>query len=252
MRNQMGVLSKELPVPLYHQLKTILLDKIRAGEMKPNDRLPAEDELASQYGVSKATVRQALNELAVAGALRREQGRGTFIAEPKLTQGPRALTGFSEEMRKRGLSPTSKALKQDVVKAEADVAEKLQIAEGARAVRIKRLRLADGQPMSIQTTYLPLELAPRLVEEDFGAASLYETLERKYGLRPARAEEMHFAVLVEPSEARLLKVAANSPGLAAERVAYLASGRPLELTYSITRGDRYKIVLELVAGQLNS
>lgn len=248
----MGVLSKELPVPLYHQLKTILLDKIRAGEMKPNDRLPAEDELASQYGVSKATVRQALNELAVAGALRREQGRGTFIAEPKLTQGPRALTGFSEEMRKRGLSPTSKALKQDVVKAEADVAEKLQIAEGARAVRIKRLRLADGQPMSIQTTYLPLELAPRLVEEDFGAASLYETLERKYGLRPARAEEMHFAVLVEPSEARLLKVAANSPGLAAERVAYLASGRPLELTYSITRGDRYKIVLELVAGQLNS
>lgn len=252
MRNQMGVLSKELPVPLYHQLKTILLDKIRAGEMKPNDRLPAEDELAAQYGVSKATVRQALNELAVAGALRREQGRGTFVAEPKLTQGPRALTSFSEEMRKRGLSPTSKTLKQDVVKAEADVAEKLQIAEGARAVRIKRLRLADGQPMSIQTTYLPLELAPRLVEEDFGALSLYETLERKYGLRPARAEETHFAVLVEPSEARLLKVAANSPGLAAERVAYLASGRPLELTYSITRGDRYKIVLELVAGQLNS
>lgn len=252
MRNQMGVLSKELPVPLYHQLKTILLDKIRAGEMKPNDRLPAEDELAAQYGVSKATVRQALNELAVAGALRREQGRGTFVAEPKLTQGPRALTSFSEEMRKRGLSPTSKTLKQDVVKAEADVAEKLQIAEGARAVRIKRLRLADGQPMSIQTTYLPLELAPRLVEEDFGAVSLYETLERKYGLRPARAEETHFAVLVEPSEARLLKVAANSPGLAAERVAYLASGRPLELTYSITRGDRYKIVLELVAGQLNS
>ena len=252
MQNRIGVLSKALPVLLYHQLKTILLEKIRAGEMKPNDRLPAEDELAAQYGVSKATVRQALNELAVAGALRREQGRGTFIAEPKLTQGPRALTSFSEEMRKRGLSTTSKTLKQDVVKAEADVAEKLQIAEGSKVVRIKRLRLADGQPMGIQTAYLPLELAPRLIEEDFGAASLYETLERKYGLRPARAEETHFAVLVEPSEARLLKVAANSPGLAAERVAYLASGRPLELTYSIARGDRYKIVLELVGNQIKS
>ncbi|MGE0131104.1 MAG: GntR family transcriptional regulator [Blastocatellales bacterium] len=252
MRNQIAALSKELPVPLYHQLKTILLEKIRAGEMKPNDRLPAEDELAAQYGVSKATVRQALNELAVAGVLRREQGRGTFIAEPKLTQGPRALTSFSDDMRKRGLSPTSKSLKQDVVKAEADVAEKLQIAEGSRVVRIKRLRLADDQPMSIQTAYLPLELAPELAEENFVEASLYEVLERKYGLRPVRAQETHFAVLPEPGEARLLKVETNSPALAAERVAYLASGRPLELVYSITRGDRYKIVLELVADQLNS
>jgi len=251
MNNQVVALSKDLPIPLYHQLKTILLEGIRAGEMKPNDRLPAEDELAAQYGVSKATVRQALNELSVAGVLRREQGRGTFVAEPKLAQGPRALTSFSQEMRKRGLAPASKSLRQDVVKAEADVAEKLQIAEGSRVVRIKRLRLADGQPMGIQTAYLPLELVPRLAEENLAEASLYEVLERKYGLRPARAEETHFAVLVEPGEARLLKVAANSPALAAERVAYLASGRPLELTYSIARGDRYKIVLELAGSQLN-
>jgi len=251
MSNQTAALSKELPVPLYYQLKTLLLEKIRVGEMRPNDRLPAEDELAAQYAVSKATVRQALNELAVAGVLRREQGRGTFVAEPKLAQGPRALTSFSGEMRKRGLNPTSKLLKQDVVKAEADVAGKLQIAEGSPVARIKRLRLADDQPMGIQTAHLPLELAPGLVEEDLGAASLYETLEMKYSLRPVRAQETYFAVLVEPSEAKLLKVSANSPGLAAERVAYLASGRPLEVTYSITRGDRYKVVLELVESHLN-
>lgn len=245
-------MSKDLPIPLYYQLKTILLEQIRAGALKPNDRLPPEGELAASYGVSKATVRQALNELAVAGTLRRERGSGTFVAEPKLAQGPRALTSFSEEMRKRGLSPTSKSLKQDVIKAQADVAEKLQIAEGGQIVRIKRLRMADGQPMGIQTAYLPLELAPGLAEENLDEASLYEILGRKYGLRPARAAETHFAVPAEPDEAKLLKVAVNSPALAAERVAYLASGRPLELVYSVMRGDCYKIVLELVADQINS
>jgi GntR family transcriptional regulator len=251
MKDQIGALNKDLPIPLYHQLKTILLERIKVGALKPNDRLPAEDELAAQYGVSKATVRQALNELSVARVLRREQGRGTFVAEPKLAQGPRELTSFSSEMRKRGLSPSSKVLKLDVVKAEGDVAEKLQIAEGSQVVRLKRLRLADGEPMGIQTAHIPLELAPRLAEEDFSVASLYEMLERKYGIRPARAQETYFAVTVEPSEARLLKVRANSPGLAAERVAYLASKRPFELVYSVMRGDRYKIVLDLMPDQLN-
>jgi GntR family transcriptional regulator len=242
-------LSKDLPVPLYYQLKTILLEQIRTGQMKPNDRLPAEDELAATYGVSKATVRQALNELAVAGVLRREQGRGTFVAEPKLAQGPRELASFTEEMNKLGFQPTSKVLTQDVIEAEADVAEKLKIEEGAPVVRLKRLRIADGKPMGIQTAYIPVYLAPGLAEEDFAQASLYSVLERKYGLQPVRAQETYFAVLLEQDEARLLKVAATSPGIAAERITYLASGRTLELVYSIMRGDRYKIVLDLTKPQ---
>jgi GntR family transcriptional regulator len=250
MNDQLDILRKELPVPLYHQLKTLLLEKIRAGELKPNDRLPAEDELAATYVVSKATVRQALNELALAGVLRREQGRGTFVAAPKLAQGPRALTSFSEEMRKRGHHPASKVIKQGVVKGTADVAEKLRLAPGSQVVCLKRLRLADGQPMGLQTAYLPLELTPRLAEEDFTEASLYDVLERKYGLRPARAEETHCATLLDAGTARLLKVVPHSPALEAERVSYLASERPLELVYSVMRGDRYKIVLELTGNQL--
>src|SRR5215813_15372369 len=131
MNQQIITLSKDLPIPLYHQLKTLLLEQIRTGEIKPNDRLPAEDDLAATHGVSKATVRQALNELAVAGVLRREQGRGTFVAEPKLAQGPREMTSFTDEMRSRGFHPTSKVLKQEVIKAEADVAEKLRLPEGS-------------------------------------------------------------------------------------------------------------------------
>src|SRR6266498_107745 len=231
MNNQIITLSKDLPIPLYHQLKTLLLEQIRTGEMKPNDRLPAEDDLAATHGVSKATVRQALNELAVAGVLRREQGRGTFVAEPKLAQGPREMTSFTDEMRSRGFHPTSKVLKQDVIKADADIAEKLRVAEGAQVMRLKRLRLADGEPMGIQTAYLSLALAPQLAEEDFTDASLYEVLERKYGLWPASAQETYVAALP------------------AERVSYLSSGQPLEVTYSIMRGDRYQIVLDLTRHQ---
>jgi len=250
--NQIITLSKDLPIPLYHQLKTLLLEQIRAGEMKPNDRLPAEDELAATHGVSKATVRQALNELAIAGVLRREQGRGTFVAEPKLAQGPREMTSFTDEMRSRGLHPTSKVLMQDVIKAEADVAEKLRIAEGSQVMRLKRLRLADGEPMGIQTAYLSLALAPQLAQEDFTDSSLYEVLDRKYGLWPARAQETYVAALLERGDAKLLKVAAATPALSAERVSYLTSGQPLELTYSIMRGDRYKIVLDLTRHQFKA
>jgi GntR family transcriptional regulator len=250
MNNQMITLSKDLPIPLYHQLKTLLLERIRTGEMKPNDRLPAEDELAATHGVSKATVRQALNDLAVAGVLRREQGRGTFVAEPKLAQGPREMTSFTDEMRSRGFHPTSRVLNQDVIEAETDIAEKLRVTEGAPVMRLKRLRLADDEPMGIQTAYLALALAPRLVEEEFTNASLYEALERKYSLWPAHAQETYVAVLLDRADAKLLKVAAASPALSAERVSYLSSGQPLEVTYSIMRGDRYQIVLDLTRHQI--
>ena len=247
-----AVLSKHLPVPLYYQLKTILLDRVKSGDLKANDRLPSEDEIAAQYGISKATVRQAIGELVVAGLFRREQGRGTFVAEQKIEQGPRALTGFTEEMRKRGLRSTSKVLKRRVVRAEAGVAEKLGLGEGDPVFELTRLRSADGEPLGLQTAFIPLVLAPGLGDEEFESASLYEILEGKYGLVPARAEETHSAVLIDGREARLLKVAAGSPGLAAERVTYLADGRPFELVHSVMRGDRYKIILELTKHQMRA
>ncbi len=237
--------DKQLPVPLYHQLKTIVLESIRHGELKPNDRLPAEDELAQRYAVSKATVRQALNELAQAGILRREQGRGTFVAERKVEQGPRELTSFTQEMHKRGLRPNSRVLQQDVLVAEQEVAERLELAPGSSVFRLKRLRLADGEAMGVQTAYIPLDLVPHLEKEDLARSSLYEIFEKKYGLIPAQARETHFAVRLGAEEAELLGAEEGSAGLAAERVTLLSSGRPLELVHSVMRGDRYKIILEL-------
>lgn len=245
MRTQQ-VLNKGLPLPLYHQLKSIILKQIEVGELKPNDRLPAEQEMAERYAVSKATVRQALNELAVAGFLRREQGRGTFVAEPRVEQGPRELTSFTQEMRKRGLRSHSRVLHQDVLKAEATLAEKLNLKPESGVFQLKRLRLADDEPMGIQTAHIPLELVPQLPEENFERASLYAVLQHQYGLVPTHARETHFAVLLGREEAQLLGVAEGSPALAAERVTFLGSGQPLEWVYSVMRGDRYQIVLDLV------
>src|SRR5436309_3505643 len=107
-------LDKDLPVPLYHQLKTVLLERLRSGHWQPNDQLPTEDELGTQFGVSKATVRQALRDLAQAGLVRREQGRGTFVADSRIRFGPRELTSFTEEMRDFGLPSTSRILEQAI------------------------------------------------------------------------------------------------------------------------------------------
>ena len=243
------ILSKHDPVPLYHQLKTILLDRVKSGELKANDKLPSEDEIAEQYGISKATVRQAIGELANEGVIRREQGRGTYVAEQQIEQGPRALTGFTEEMRKHGLHSSSKVIKRRVIEADAETAQKLHISEGDALFELTRLRLADGEPMGLQTAVIPLALTPRIKHEDF-SASLYEILESKYGLVPNTAEETHTAVLLEEREAKLLKVPLGAPALAAERITYLADKRPFEIVRSLMRGDRYKIILQLSKSNL--
>ena len=239
-------LDKNLPVPLYHQLKTILLKEIQSGRWKADDRLPTESELEQTYAVSKITVRQALKELADSGYVRREQGRGTFVARLQLKQGPRALNSFTEEMRRHGLRSGSRILRSDVVPADAVTAEKLGIPCDTRVFLLKRLRLADGKPMGIQTAFLPLALVPGMPEESLENASLYHILQSKYGLQPAYAHEEHSAVLVEGEAASLLRVRPGSPGLAAERITCLSDGHPIEFVSAIMRGDRYRIILDLI------
>jgi GntR family transcriptional regulator len=240
-----AALDRALPIPLYFQLKSLLLRRIETGELAPSDRLETEHELARRYGVSKATVRQALAEMAQAGYLRREQGRGTFVTEPRVQQGPRELTSFSEDMRRRNVRARSKVLSKRVVTADPVIAEKLGLVPGARVFRLERLRLADGEPLAIQTAFIPLEMAPDLAGEEL-TGSLYEILEKKYGLVATWAREKHFAALLGPTEVRQLGAAPGSPGLCAERVAFLPDARPLEYTRSVMRADRYQITLDLV------
>jgi GntR family transcriptional regulator len=240
-------LNRDTPIPLYHQIKTSLLAEIEAGRLVPGDRLPTEDRLSERFGVSRITVRQALRDLAEGGYISRQQGRGTFVRSRPLEQGPRALTSFSDEMRRHGLASASHVLDSAIVSATGEVAAALGITAGDPVFRLCRLRLADGSPMGLQTASLPLPLVPGIDAIDFTDASLYDVLRTRYGLQPARARESHRAVAIDPDAARWLQVPAGSPALAAERIASLPGGRPLEHVASIMRGDRYAVVLDLAA-----
>ena len=239
-------LSRDLPVPLYHQVKTSILRRIETGHWRPGDRLPSEDELAEGFKVSKITVRQALRELAQIGHIRREQGRGTFVQRPPLVEGPRQLTSFSEEMRRQGVQASSAVLEQGIVPASADVASTLGIPEDEPVFRLRRLRLADGDPMGVQTAYIPAQMVPRIGDIDFSRSSLYDVLSGHYNLVPSSAHETHFAFAVGAEDAPLLRIPEGTPVMGTELVARLADGRALEYVRSVMRADRYKIVLDLI------
>jgi len=241
----MAIPDRGAPTPLYHQVKTLLLRDIENGRFRAGEQLPTEDALSLQFQVSKITIRQALRELSSLGYVRREQGRGTFVQRPPVEQGPRELTSFSDEMRRHGMIASSRVLDRGAIAASAELAAELGLDPGDDVFRLRRLRLADREPMGVQTTFLALSLVPGIEAEPFGTTSLYEILRTRYRLHPIRARETHRAVAIGGDIAALLGVPAGSPGMAAERVAYLADGRPLEYVESIMRGDRYKVVLEL-------
>jgi len=241
----MTILRRDLPLPLYHQLKMLILREIDAGRLKPDDQLPTEDQLALTYEVSKITVRQALQELAGEGYIRRQQGRGTFVQRPRVEQGPRALTSFTDEMRRHGLASASRVLEQEVCAAPPEVATRLKIPARAQVFRLRRLRLANAEPMGVQNAYLPLDLVPGIGDAAFAGASLYDLLQSRYSLHPATARETYWVLPAGREEAGLLRVPVGSPTMAAERVTFLADGRPLEYVQSVMRGDRYRIVVDL-------
>jgi GntR family transcriptional regulator len=243
----MATLNRDLPIPLYHQLKTLILRDIESGRWKPDEQLPTEEQLSARFRVSKITVRQALRELANLGWVRREQGRGTFVQRLPLEEGPRKLTSFTGEMRDHGFIASSQVLSKAIIAAPADVAAKLRIEAADPVFCLRRLRLADGVPMGIQTAYLPMAMVPGIDAIAFDGSSLYEVLRTRYNLRPVAAKETFIAVAVNSEQAGLLRVATGSPALAAERETFLREGLPLEYTHSIMRGDHYRVVLDLVS-----
>lgn len=238
-------LDKLSPIPLYHQLRTVIQQKIEHGELKPNDRLPSEEAIASHYKVSKITVRQALLELDDAGLVKRYQGRGTFVTKERVEQGPRKLSSFTAEMKLRGLNASSKVLDQRVIRGDKHLAAKLEIGDYEEIFVLKRLRLASGEPMGIQTAHIPLALVPGIENERFADASLYKVFQRIYHLRPATARETHFAVAVGQEDADILGLNVGEPALAAERFTRLSNGCLLEYVESVMAAERYKIVLQL-------
>ena len=241
------MLNKNYPLPMYYQLKELLREKIAAGEWQPGDLIPSERELSQQYEISRMTARQALLELATEGLLRRVQGRGTFVAEPKIKQGLTRLTGFTEDMRARGLQPGGHLLRLELVAASTLALRALQITPEQQVVLLERLRLAEAEPMALETCHLHFNNVQELLQEDFENNSLYNLLRKKYGITSTRAEQQVGADLCSHREQELLNITEGSPVLRNRRITFDQWGRPFEYTESAYRADRYIFQAELAA-----
>jgi len=231
---------------LYNHIKLRLREAIQAGEYKPGDRIPSEHELMAKFGVSRATVRKAISELVLEGWLHRVQGRGTFVARPKFRQTLSRLTSFTEDMLMLGLTPRTKLLSLRIEKANPEVAERLAIRPNDSIIYIERLRFANDEPMALNISVLPYHLVPGLESQDLEKKSLYEILERHYGLILSRAEQTLEPTLASLENARLLAVKAGAPLLLVEGVVYLKNNTPIEWLRIWYRGDRYKFHLTAV------
>ncbi|SLN16304.1 HTH-type transcriptional repressor YvoA [Pseudoruegeria aquimaris] len=229
--------------PRYVQLRRRLEEAIEQGILAPNASLPPERELAELTGLSRVTVRKAIQELVAKGAIVQRQGSGSFVrdASPRVEQSLSALTSFSEDMQRRGLETRSTWLERGVFMPSPEEMVALGLGADESVARIARIREAGGKPMAIERAALPTDILsnPLLV-----TTSLYEVLEAE-GLRPVRAIQKISAINLDEDDAALLDVEPGVAGLSIQRTSYLASGRVAEFTRSTYRGDAYDFVAEL-------
>lgn len=233
-------LDKNGFIPLYYQIQRALMEKIQSGELLEGDPLASEEELSRYYQVSRMTARQALHGLKTSGYAFSEKGRGTFVTRPKLEKNIMHLQGFTEEMRQRGMKPTSKLLEQTVIVPNDELAQKLKLSAGDKVVHLRRLRIADSIPMAIEDSHIPLKQFPGLDRIDFEKHSLYQTLRERYGVRVGYADEIIEAFPATKEESELLTIPRKSSVLSITRVIMTTQETPVEAACSRYRGDRYR------------
>jgi GntR family transcriptional regulator len=220
-----------------------ILDLVEGLEV--GSAIPSERQLTGDLGVSRLTVRAALDDLVRDGYLERRHGSGTYVTEPKIAQ-PLTLTSFSNDMRRRGMVPGSRTLELTTILAGARLAHRLAVSPDARIVRVKRLRLADSKPMALEILHVHEGLVPGLTRSDFENHSFYDLLAERYGIVMASGTQSIEPTVTSEEESEVLGVPLLSPAFLFERTTVSESGRIVEFVRSIYRGDRYRLVADLV------
>lgn len=243
---QNKTLNKNIPIPLYYQLKEILLEYISNHHTNADEPIPTEVELSSYFNISRPTVRQAINELVVEGYLYRVKGKGTFVSKPKITQDfLKILDSFNNEMKKKGLTPSTKVLSLKIVKSDDEVSQALHLPIGSDVIQLRRLRFANNEPIVVLVTYLPHDKCPGMITKNLEEESLYEILENEYGLILARTTRILEPTLAGEYEHKLLQVEKGAPIQFIKSITYLTDDTPIEYSLAKYRGDRNKFTFEL-------
>lgn len=234
-------------LPRYHQLANILRERISKGELAAHQPIPSERQLEDLYSVSRTTIRQAIGLLVRQGFLFREHGRGTFVSPQKLQKGISELTSFTEDMKGRGIVPGQKILELGYVRPPKEICRHLELAPDAkRVLRIERLRLGDGIPIGLQTSYYALPQGPGVSREELEEyGSIYRILQEKFHLIPTEADETLEVAVASRREATLLQIKTGSPLLVSERTTYSQYRRVIEFVKILYRGDRYRYYAKL-------
>ncbi|MBO2442140.1 GntR family transcriptional regulator [Actinomadura nitritigenes] len=211
--------------------------------LEPGDALPSERRLVDELGVSRPTLRQAVDGLVAEGLLERRHGSGTYVAEPRIAV-PLTMTSFTEDMIRRGMKPGGRVLSFRTETAGARIGRRLDLPPTEEVLTIRRLRLADGATMAIETLHLPRALMPGLRRDVLEGRSFYDLL-RGAGIVIASGTETIEPTVTTPEEAAELGVPVHTPAFLFERVTRDEDGRPLEYVRSVYRGDRYRLELDL-------
>jgi GntR family transcriptional regulator len=218
-----SVIRRDTPVPCHYQLSELLRQEIEAGRWKVGEQIPVEEDLCAHFSLSRTTVRKSLDALVNLGLLHREQGRGTFVAEPKLVEGlVNKPIGFFDDMKERGITVVTKVLELRRTEPTPIVARELEMIPGATVIEMRRVRFIMDLPVVVVNSYVPYELCPSLLEADLTHTGLYQFLREHGGYKTYRAKSFVEAVGADEMEAQLLWVEVGTPLMMIESTVYLA------------------------------
>ncbi|PFW58531.1 GntR family transcriptional regulator [Bacillus wiedmannii] len=242
----MKPLQHESLIPLYHQLMERLKDSIEKGHWVLGDKIPSENQLMDQFGVSRNTAKKAIEELVQEGILYRIQGKGTFVAKPKLQQSLMGFYSFSKVLKEKGLNPKDIILKIEEIKPNVKIKEALQLSEDVNVIEMKRLRCAEDEPFILESSFIPKHVVTDIEQlKRVGEISLYDLFSQHFNTVVTRANEAFEPVLIRADESKYLQTEEGRPALLLERTAYDINGVPVEFCISIVRGDRCRFYTEL-------
>jgi GntR family transcriptional regulator len=239
-------LDRAGPTPIFTQIRNRLETAIVDGAIAPHQRIPSERELSEWFGVSRMTVRQALDGLTADQLLYSLPGRGTFVASHRVIEQPlRHLSSFTDEMRARGLRPSSRLLQSTTMPATFELARLFDLLPNEEIVIITRLRLADDEPIGTEQVHIPARYVPGLLDKDLAAQSLYQVLRDEYGLVLVSGRQVMEAGMPSTEEQEVLGMELPTPVLRIARETRDEQRRVVEYVRGIYRGDRYHLTVEL-------